>query len=105
MAKSASSDQSLGPWMRASLVEWTRRRWSRPRRTVAATEGWFTVNVSDAAWVHNEHLADACIFEGDAAPFGQIGYTLGVLQPGSRTACTTARATRRTSSCSRASAC
>jgi uncharacterized cupin superfamily protein len=49
---------------------------------VAATEGWFAVNVRDAAWVTNEALGDACIFEGDAVPFGQIGYTLAVLQPG-----------------------
>jgi uncharacterized cupin superfamily protein len=49
---------------------------------VAATEGWFTVNVRDAAWVTNERLGDACIFEGDAVPFGQIGYTLAVLAPG-----------------------
>ena len=48
----------------------------------AATEGWFTVNVRDAAWVTNETFGDACIFEGDAVPFGQIGYTLAVLQPG-----------------------
>jgi uncharacterized cupin superfamily protein len=38
--------------------------------------------VSAAAWVHNEHLADACTFEGGTAVFGQIGYTLAVLQPG-----------------------
>ena len=50
--------------------------------TVAATEGWFAVNVRDAAWVTNEAMGDACIFEGDAVPFGQIGYTLQVLQPG-----------------------
>jgi uncharacterized cupin superfamily protein len=49
---------------------------------VAATEGWFAVNVREAAWVTNERLGDACIFEGDAVPFGQIGYTLAVLQPG-----------------------
>ncbi len=49
---------------------------------VAATEGWFAVNVRDAAWVTNEKFADACIFEGDAVPFGQIGYTLAVLAPG-----------------------
>ena len=49
---------------------------------VAATEGWFVVNVRDAAWVTNESFGDACIFEGDAVPFGQIGYTLAVLQPG-----------------------
>jgi uncharacterized cupin superfamily protein len=49
---------------------------------VAQSEGWFTVNVRDAAWVTNERLGDACIFEGVAAPFPQIGYTLAVLQPG-----------------------
>jgi uncharacterized cupin superfamily protein len=48
----------------------------------AATEGWFAVNVRDAAWVTNEAMGDACIFETDAVPFGQIGYTLQVLQPG-----------------------
>ncbi len=49
---------------------------------VAATEGWFVVNVRDAAWVTGDHFGDACIFEGEAVPFGQIGYTLAVLQPG-----------------------
>ena len=49
---------------------------------VAATEGWFTVNVRDAAWVRNEYFGDACIFEGGAVGFPQIGYTLCVLQPG-----------------------
>jgi uncharacterized cupin superfamily protein len=49
---------------------------------VAETEGWFAVNVREAAWVTNQKLGDACIFEGDAAPFSQIGYTLAVLQPG-----------------------
>jgi uncharacterized cupin superfamily protein len=49
---------------------------------VAAEEGWFVVNVSDAAWVASEAFGDACIFEANAAPFGQIGYTLQVLQPG-----------------------
>jgi uncharacterized cupin superfamily protein len=48
----------------------------------AATEGWFAINVRDAAWVRNEAMGDACIFEGEAVPFGQIGYTLQVLQPG-----------------------
>jgi uncharacterized cupin superfamily protein len=49
---------------------------------VAATEGWFVVNVRDAAWVTGESFGDACVFEGDAARFPQIGYTLAVLQPG-----------------------
>ena len=47
------------------------------------TEGWFVVNVRDAAWVTNEGLGSACTFEGEGTPpFGEIGYTLGVLQPG-----------------------
>jgi uncharacterized cupin superfamily protein len=49
---------------------------------VAATDGWFSVNVREAAWVTSEKFGAACIFEGDAAPFGQIGYTLAVLAPG-----------------------
>lgn len=49
---------------------------------VAATDGWFVVNVREAAWVTGDHFGDACIFEGEAAPFGQVGYTLAVLRPG-----------------------
>ena len=49
---------------------------------VAATEGWFAVNVRDAAWMTNDTFGAACVIEGEAAPFGQIGYTLAVLQPG-----------------------
>jgi uncharacterized cupin superfamily protein len=47
-----------------------------------ATGGWFVVNVRDAAWVTGEHFGDACIIEGEAAPFAQVGYTLAVLRPG-----------------------
>ena len=51
------------------------------------TEGWFVVNVRDAAWVTSERFGDACTFEGEGAPsFGEIGYTLGVLQPGTPSA-------------------
>jgi uncharacterized cupin superfamily protein len=49
---------------------------------VAATDGWFVVNVRDAAWVANEKLGAACIFEGDEAPFPELGFTLAVLEPG-----------------------
>jgi uncharacterized cupin superfamily protein len=49
---------------------------------VAESAGWFTVNIRDAAWVTNEEMGDACIFEGGAYRFPQIGYTLAVLQPG-----------------------
>jgi uncharacterized cupin superfamily protein len=48
----------------------------------AATEGWFSVNLRDAAWVTSDSFGAACIFEGDAAPFSQIGYTVAVLEPG-----------------------
>src|ERR671936_2048607 len=47
------------------------------------TEGWFVVNVRDGAWVTNEVFGSACTFEGEGTPpFGEIGFTLGVLQPG-----------------------
>jgi uncharacterized cupin superfamily protein len=49
---------------------------------VAASEGWFAVNVRDAAWMTSDAFGAACVFEGDAVPFAQIGYTLAVLQPG-----------------------
>jgi len=48
----------------------------------AAEEGWFAINVRDAAWVSGGRWGDACIFETGAAPFAQVGYTLAVLQPG-----------------------
>jgi uncharacterized cupin superfamily protein len=47
------------------------------------TDGWFTVNVREAAWLKNDAMgAAACIFEGDRAPFAEIGYTLSVMWPG-----------------------
>src|SRR4029453_6903223 len=49
---------------------------------VPATDGWFVVNVREAAWVHSEYFGDACIFEGDDVEFPQVGYTLAVLSPG-----------------------
>jgi uncharacterized cupin superfamily protein len=48
----------------------------------AVTDGWFVVNVRDAPWVTSEDFGDACVFEGDEAPFPQVGFTLGVLEPG-----------------------
>jgi uncharacterized cupin superfamily protein len=47
-----------------------------------ATDGWFAVNVRDAAWVTNPKFGAACIFEGDAVRFPEIGYTVAVLEPG-----------------------
>ena len=47
-----------------------------------ATEGWFVVNVRDGRWMTNEVLGAAFIVEGDDAGFDQVGYTIGILQPG-----------------------
>jgi len=49
---------------------------------VAAGEGWFVVNVRDAAWVTDPVLGDACVIEGDPAPFEELGFTIAVVQPG-----------------------
>jgi uncharacterized cupin superfamily protein len=49
---------------------------------VATSEGWFVLNVRDAAWVTNPVLGDACVFEGEVAPFPELGFTIAVLQPG-----------------------
>ena len=46
------------------------------------TDGWFVVNVPEAAWVTNETLGDACVIEGDEVSFPDLGYTIAVLQPG-----------------------
>jgi uncharacterized cupin superfamily protein len=46
------------------------------------TDGWFVVNVRDAAWVTNDVFGADCIFEGDDAPFAQVGFSLCVLRPG-----------------------
>ena len=45
-------------------------------------EGWFVVSVPEAAWVTNEALGAACVFEGDDVAFPDIGFTIAVLQPG-----------------------
>ena len=46
------------------------------------SDGWFVVNVPDAAWVTSPVGGDACIFESDRVEFGQMGFTIAVLQPG-----------------------
>jgi quercetin dioxygenase-like cupin family protein len=46
------------------------------------TDGWFVVGIPDAAWVTNEALGAACVFEGDDVDFPDVGFTLLVLQPG-----------------------
>jgi uncharacterized cupin superfamily protein len=47
-----------------------------------ASEGWFVVNVRDGRWMTNPVLGDAFVLEGDEAGFDQVGYTIGILQPG-----------------------
>ena len=54
----------------------------RDEGLTAVTDGWFVTNVRDGPWVQNEVLGAAAIFEGEDAPFTQLGYTLAVLQPG-----------------------
>jgi uncharacterized cupin superfamily protein len=46
------------------------------------TDGWFVVSIPDAAWVTNEALGAACIFEGGGVSFADVGFTLAVLAPG-----------------------
>jgi uncharacterized cupin superfamily protein len=46
------------------------------------TDGWFVVNIRDGAWVTNPAFGAACVFEGDDAPFADVGFTLGVIWPG-----------------------
>jgi uncharacterized cupin superfamily protein len=57
------------------------------------TDGWFVVNVSDAAWLTNDAFGARCVFEGDRPvfrgrpeltghKFDAVGFTLQVVHPG-----------------------
>jgi len=46
------------------------------------TDGWFVVNVRDAAWMHSPKFGSACVIETDKVSFPQIGYTIAVLHEG-----------------------
>jgi uncharacterized cupin superfamily protein len=57
------------------------------------TDGWFVVNVRDAAWLTNEAFGARCVFEGDKRvlrrrldldvhKFTDVGFTLAVVAPG-----------------------
>jgi uncharacterized cupin superfamily protein len=48
----------------------------------AVTDGWFVVNVRDGPWLTNDAFGACCVFEGDDAPFADLGFTLAVLRPG-----------------------
>ena len=78
----------------------------RPAGLTPVTPGWFVVDIRKAAWVTNETFGAACVIEGDAAPFGQIGYTIAVLAARAAERDVPPRdLARRTSSSSPASAC
>ena len=47
-----------------------------------ASEGWFVLNVADAAWETSEDFAAACGFEADGVEPWDVGFTLAVLWPG-----------------------
>lgn len=47
-----------------------------------ATDGWFVVNIRDGRWMTNDVLGDAFVIEGDDVGFDQVGFTIGILQPG-----------------------
>ena len=52
-----------------------------------ASDGWFVVNVRDAAWLTSENgdkqpSGSECAFESGRAPFTQLGIRLHVLEPG-----------------------
>ena len=53
-----------------------------PGGLVPATDGWFVVNVREASWVTSPVLGDACVFESERGAWPQVGFTIGVLQPG-----------------------
>src|SRR5262245_10554163 len=45
-------------------------------------EGWFVVNVGDAAWIVNDHFGAGCVFEGPQVRFGDLGINVQMLLPG-----------------------
>ncbi len=53
-----------------------------PSGLAPATDGWFVVNVRDAAWTERPGFATSCRFEGTSAQFADLGINIRVLQPG-----------------------
>jgi len=48
----------------------------------AASEGWYVVNVGDAAWGEHEHFGSGTSFESREFPFRDFGININVLRPG-----------------------
>ena len=65
----------LDPVPEAQLVD-------SPAGRAAETDGWFIVNVAEAAGMHTDRFGDACRFEVAAARFPEFGINVRVLQPG-----------------------
>ena len=101
----------------------SRRRFPVPEASLAeaasglvpASEGWFVVNAADAAWVANPDFGWRCSFEANGPALRESPELEQVSSPSSasastfssrasRAACTTPSRSRRTSSCSPASA-
>ena len=53
-----------------------------PSGLAPATDGWFVVNVRDAAWTERPGFSTACRFEGTSTPFTDLGINVRVLEPG-----------------------
>jgi len=53
-----------------------------PSGLLPAGEGWFVVNVRDAAWTTNDRHGSGCRFENANLPFPELGFILRVLGPG-----------------------
>jgi uncharacterized cupin superfamily protein len=49
---------------------------------VPADDGWFVVNVRDAAWRANPAFGTGCAFEAEPGRFPQLGIRLRVFHPG-----------------------
>lgn len=49
---------------------------------VPVTDGWFVVNVRDAAWTTHDEFGSGCRFEGPEAQFRELGINIRVLKPG-----------------------
>lgn len=47
-----------------------------------AGEGWFVLNARDAQWFDSHELGLYTPFEGEQAPFSQLGVDIGILRPG-----------------------
>jgi glyoxylate utilization-related uncharacterized protein len=50
--------------------------------TFPVGDGWFVVNARDAQWFESGGLGFYAPFEGENAPFGELGFNLNVLRPG-----------------------